>query len=158
LAPLSFVLLPSTSAQAGQKVAVAAAVKPDATSQPPGKLSVTRLAGDVISVNGAGPPVIRSQTMADVNTTQAAVAGKTWKKTVSSARKAQRYPFHYGIQPTGRYPDEPFIKELYYDGATTDLLLSGAKLVPIPRPEPPFIPPQRPPVIGVDTNCLQCGR
>ena len=70
--------------------------------------------------------------------------------------KGQRYPFYYGIHPTGRYPDQPFIRELYYDTAATDLLLSGAKPVPIPAPEPPrFIPP--PPVIGID-NCLQCGR
>ena len=70
--------------------------------------------------------------------------------------KGQCYPFHYGIHPTGGYPDQPFIRELYYDTAATDPLLSGAKPVPIPAPEPPrFIPP--PPVIGID-NCLQCGR
>ncbi len=108
-----------------------------------GRLSITRMAGDVISINGSGPPVIRSQTMADVNATQAAVAGKSWKKTVSTSRvKGQRYPFYYGIQPTGRYPDEPFIKELYYDGAATQLLISGAKPVPIPVPEPPRVTPQ----------------
>ena len=45
--------------------------------------------------------------------------------------KSQRYPFYYGFHPTGRYPDQPFIRELYYDGAATDLLLSGAKPVPI---------------------------
>jgi hypothetical protein len=123
-----------------------------------GKLYVTRTAGDVIAINGAGAPVIRSQTMADVNVTQAAVAGKSWKKTVSTSRvKGRRYPFYYGIQPTGRYPDQPFIKELYYDGAATQLLLSGAKPVPIPTPEPPYVPPPRPPVVGID-NCLQCGR
>lgn len=121
-----------------------------------GSLYVTRTAGDVITINGAGAPVIRSQTLADVNAAQAAVAGKSWKKTVSSNVKGQRYPFYYGIHPTGRYPDQPFIRELYYDTAATDLLLSGAKPVPIPAPEPPrFIPP--PPVIGID-NCLQCGR
>ena len=48
--------------------------------------------------------------------------------------KGQRYPYYYGIQPTGRYPDQPFIKELYYDGATTHLLLSGVKPVPFPVP------------------------
>lgn len=121
-----------------------------------GKLYVTKIAGDVISINGSGPPVIRSQTMADVNATQAAVAGKTWKKTVAVSRvKGQRYPFYYGIQPTGRYPDQPLIRELYYDTAATDLLLSGAKPVPIPVPEPPrFIPPPPP---SID-NCPQCSR
>ncbi len=120
-----------------------------------GQLYVTRTAGDVISISGAGAPVIRSQTFADVNAVQAAVAGKSWKKTVSAPLKGQRYPFYYGIHPTGRYPDQPFIRELYYNGATTDLLISGAKPVPIPVPEPPrFIPP---PVIGID-SCPQCGR
>ncbi len=118
-----------------------------------GRLYSTRSAGDVISINGAGAPVIRSQTLADVNAAQAAVAGKSWKKTVSAPLKGQRYPFYYGIHPTGRYPDQPFIRELYYNGAATDLLIAGAKPVPIPVPEPPrFIPP---PVIGID-NCLQC--
>jgi hypothetical protein len=119
-----------------------------------GVLSVTRQAGDVISINSAGPAVIRSQTMADVNATRAAVAGKSWRKTVSTSRvKGKRYPFYYGIQPTGRYPDQPFIRELYYDGAATDLLLSGAKPVPIPipvvTPEPPAVTPtpQQPPSV-----------
>ena len=120
-----------------------------------GKLYATRTAGDVISINGAGEPVIRSQTQADVNAAQAAVAGKSWRKIASAPLKGQRYPFYYGIHPTGRYPDQPFIRELYYDGAATDLLLSGAKPVPIP---PPVIPP-RPPVIGIGIDsCLQCGR
>ena len=123
-----------------------------------GRLSSTRLAGDVISINGSGAPVIRSQTMADVNATQAAVDGKTWKKTVSTSRvKGKRYPFYYGIQPTGRYPDQPFIRELYYDGATTQLLLGGAKPVPIPVPEPDIPPCPQIPSIGID-SCLQCGR
>ena len=90
-----------------------------------GKLYATRTAGDVISINGAGEPVIRSQTQADVNAAQAAVAGKSWRKIASAPLKGQRYPFYYGIHPTGRYPDQPFIRELYYDGAATDLLLSG---------------------------------
>ena len=111
----------------------------------------------MIAINGAGAPVIRSQTMVDVNATQGAVAGKNWKKTVSTARvKGQRYPFYYGIHPTGRYPDQPFVRELYYDGANAQLLISGAKPVPIPTPEP--VRPLPPPVIGIDTNCLQCIR
>jgi hypothetical protein len=112
-----------------------------------GQLYVTRFAGDVISITSAGAPVIRSQTMADVNATQAAVAGKTWKKTVSPTRvKGQHYPLYYGIQPTGTYPDQPFIKELYYNGATTGLLLNGMK--PVPLPAPVIVPPP----------CIECGR
>jgi hypothetical protein len=122
-----------------------------------GQLSVTRFAGDAISINGPGGAVIRSQTMADVNATQGAVAGKSWKKTVSTAPvKGQRYPFYYGVHPTGRYPDQPFVRDLYYDGANAQLLISGAKPVPVPVPEP--VRPLPPPVIGIDTNCLQCAR
>ena len=84
--------------------------------------------------------MIRSQTQADVNAAQAAVAGKSWRKIASAPLKGQRYPFYYGIHPTGRYPDQPFIRELYYDGAATDLLLSGAKPVPIPPPVIPAAP------------------
>ena len=35
----------------------------------------------------AGAAVIRSQTMADVNAAQGAVAGKSWKKTASATGK-----------------------------------------------------------------------
>jgi hypothetical protein len=105
-----------------------------------GQLQITRVAGDVIAINGAGPAVIRSQTMADVNATQGAVAGKGWKKTASNAGKKKGWPYYYGIQPTGRYPDQPFVKELYYDGATTQILLNGLTRVPPPPPPPP--PPQ----------------
>jgi hypothetical protein len=112
-----------------------------------GQLSVTKLAGDVIFISGPGAAVIRSQTMADVNATQGAVAGKAWKKTVSSTRvKGQRYPFYYGIQPSGTYPDQPFVKELYYNGATTGLLLNGMK--PVPLPAPVIVPPPG----------IECGR
>lgn len=117
-----------------------------------GHLSVATLAGQVILVSGAGPAVIRSQTMADVNATQGAVAGKTWKKVVTTAGGKNRWPYYYGIQPAGRYPDQPFVKELYYNGAATDLLIAGARPVPLP-PEPPRLPP---PDIGL--ACPNCGR
>jgi hypothetical protein len=107
-----------------------------------GKLYVTRFAGDVISINGPGAAVIRSQTMADVNATQGAVAGKSWKKTASGTGKKGGWPYYYGIQPTGRYPDQPFIRQWYYDGATTGILLNGLTAVPVPTPTP-----NTPPVI-----------
>jgi hypothetical protein len=102
-----------------------------------GKLYVTKTAGDVFSIAGGGAPVIRLQTMADVNLLQAALNGKSWKKTVAVRAKGKPYPKYYGIQPTGPYPDQPFVKELYYDGATTQILLQGAKPVPLPTPPPP---------------------
>ena len=63
--------------------------------------------GDFISINGPGAAVIRSQTMADVNAAQGAVAGKSWKKTASATGKKTGWPYYYGIQPTRRYPDHP---------------------------------------------------
>jgi hypothetical protein len=114
-----------------------------------GRLSVTRFAGDVISINGPGAPVIRSQTMADVNATQGAVAGKGWKKTASAGGKKKVWPYYYGIQPTGRYPDQPFIREWQYDGATTGILLNGLTRVPTIAPTPP-------PVIGIDSCGANC--
>lgn len=105
-----------------------------------GQLSITKFAGDVISINGPGPAVIRSQTMADVNATQGAVAGTSWKKTASRTGKKKGWPYYYGIQPTGRYPDQPFVKEGYYDGATTGILLNGLTRVPTPPPPPPNYP------------------
>jgi hypothetical protein len=54
--------------------------------------------------------------------------------------KGQRYPFYYGIQPTGTYPDQPFIGE-YYNGANTGLLINGATLVPQLQPVIPTPPP-----------------
>ena len=63
--------------------------------------------------------------------------------------KGKPWPKHYGIQPTGAYPDEPFVKELYYNNASTGLILSGATKVPphISPVRPPQEPPTRPPVI-----------
>jgi hypothetical protein len=66
---------------------------------------------------------------------------------------------YYGIHPTGAYPDEPFVKELYYSNASTGLILSGAtrvpRLPPMPPP-PPQEPPTRPPVIdGPGLNNLR---
>jgi hypothetical protein len=72
-----------------------------------GQLSITRFTADFISINGPGAAVIRSQTMADVNAAQGAVAGKSWKKTASATGKKTGWPYYYGIQPTGRYPDHP---------------------------------------------------
>ena len=46
--------------------------------------------------------------------------------------KGQRWPYYYGIQPSGRYPDQPFIRELYYDTAGGDLAKATLKQVPIP--------------------------
>jgi hypothetical protein len=105
-----------------------------------GRLQATRVAGDVIAIDGSGPAAIRSQTMADVNAAQGAVAGKSWKKTASAGGKKNGWPYYYGIQPTGRYPDQPFVRESQYDGATTGILLNNLTRVPMHAPPPPSYP------------------
>ena len=104
-----------------------------------GKLYSTTLAGNVIAVTG-GVPVVRPQTMTDVNILQAALNGKSWKKTAAVKVKGKPYPKYYGSQPTGFYPDQPYVRELYYDGATTQILLNGLTRVPQPMPQPPQYP------------------
>lgn len=104
-------------------------------------------------VSGPGPAVKRATTAADINSLLAAVSGQKIK-LAGKAVKGKPWPYYYGIQPTGRYPDQPFIREWYYNNAATDLAINGATAVP---QREPVIPPQRPPVIGID-NCLQCGR
>ncbi|MFZ2018196.1 MAG: hypothetical protein WAU90_05915, partial [Methyloceanibacter sp.] len=74
-----------------------------------------------------------------------------------------RWPYYYGIQPSGRYPDQPIVRELYYDTAGGDLAKATLKQVPIPvvtvtptvTPPPVVVPP--PPVIipTVPTNNLR---
>jgi hypothetical protein len=54
--------------------------------------------------------------------------------------KGQRWPYYYGIQPAGRYPDQPFIRELYYDSIGGDIAKNTLKQVPIPVITPPTPP------------------
>ncbi len=63
--------------------------------------------------------------------------------------KGQRWPYYYGIQPSGKYPDQPFVRELYYDTVGGDLAKATLKQVPIPVVTPPTVvvtPPPQPPV------------
>lgn len=106
--------------------------------------------GNMLIASGPDPAVKRATTAADINSLLAAVSGQKTKfagKTV----KGKPWPYYYGIQPTGTYPDQPFIREWYYNGATTGLLVNGLKLVPQFEP----VVRQPPPVIGLD--CPNCG-
>ena len=100
-------------------------------------------------VSGPGPAVKRATTAADINSLLAAVSGQK-TKLAGKAVKGRPWPYYYGIQPAGRYPDQPFVKELYYDGATTGLLLNGLKPVPLPSSWPPTPPPV------IDGPCITC--
>ncbi len=107
--------------------------------------------GNMFVVSGAGPAITRATTPADAAALLAAVSGQK-TRFAGGTPKGKPWPKYYGIQPTGAYPDEPFVKELYYNNAATDLILGGATKVPqrVPPPPPPPPPPPdvRPPVLN----------
>ncbi len=94
--------------------------------------------GMLFAINGPGRPEIRATTAADTNFIVAKVSGKKAKYVGKAiVAKGQRWPYYYGIQPTGRYPDQPFIRELYYNGAAGDIAKAGLRAVPVPVVTPP---------------------
>ena len=108
-----------------------------------GQLYTMSQTGNVFAISGPGAPVIRPATFADTNFLLAAVSGKKIKYAAQTIQvKGQRWPYYYGIQPSGRYPDQPFIRELYYDTAGGDLAKATLKQVPIPvvTPTPIVVP------------------
>jgi hypothetical protein len=97
--------------------------------------------GNMFVISGPGPAIKRASTAADMNALLAAVSGQK-TKLAGRTPKGKPWPYYYGVQPTGPYPDEPFIKELYYSNAPTGRILSGAIKI---QPNVPNIPPVRPP-------------
>jgi hypothetical protein len=108
---------------------------------------------------------MRAATFADTSFLLAAISGKKIKyagKVIPV--KGQRWPYYYGIQPAGKYPDQPPNRELYYDTIGGDIAKATLKQVPIPvvtpvpqvvvtpqvvQPEPP---PPPPPTITLDAG------
>ena len=94
---------------------------------------------------------MRPTTAVDTNLILAAVSGRSFGTKLYKI-KGTSWPFYYGIQPTGRYPDEPFVKELYYkvqipSGGTacrsrrsTYHQPNNITKTPQPRPQPPTPP------------------
>jgi hypothetical protein len=110
-----------------------------------GKVSVLRVASTVFAINGPGPAMTRDMVQGDADVILAALSGKRTKFAAGKGIKGKPWPYYYGISPTGAYPDYPDIRQLYYDGATTQILLQGAKPVPMHDPvRRPIIPPQIP--------------
>ncbi len=103
-----------------------------------GLLSTLNLASQMFVVSGPGPATAKDANQADINAILAAVSGQK-TKLAGKTGKGQRWPYYYGIQPTGTYPDQPFIREWYYDGATTGLLING--LTAVPQSTPPVRTP-----------------
>jgi FecR-like protein len=98
--------------------------------------------GNLFAIGNAGAPIMRPTNAADTNLILAAVSGRSFGTKLYRV-KGTGWPFYYGIQPTGRYPDEPFIKELYYDGPFTGRLTR----VPVPTVPNniPHVTPHTPP-------------
>jgi hypothetical protein len=73
--------------------------------------STLRQSGNLFAIGRPGAPIMRQTTSADTNLILAAVSGRSFGTKLYKT-KGGPWPFYYGIQPTGRYPDEPFVKEL----------------------------------------------
>jgi hypothetical protein len=115
-------------------------------------------AGNLFAISSPGPAVERTTTAADIDFILAAVSGHKTKlagKTIQV--KGRRWPYYYGIQPAGIYPDQPFIRELYYDTVAGDIARSSLRAVPVPQivatptpvivQAPVVVQPEPPPVI-----------
>jgi hypothetical protein len=101
-----------------------------------GKLFTLRSPGQVFDISGPGAPLMRAASQADTNILLGAVSGKK-TQVASKSGKGKGWPYYYGIQPAGSNPDQPFVRQWYYSGAPTGLILNGATRVPSPPPPPP---------------------
>ncbi len=118
-----------------------------------GRRYTLRQSGNLFAIGKPGAPITRQTTSADTNLILAAVSGRSFGTKLYKI-KGNAWPFYYGIQPTGRYPDEPFVKELYYNGANPIKLHRVPEprvrvpdthhVVKTPEPPPPPPPPQTP--------------
>jgi len=127
-----------------------------------GRLYTLRQSGNLFAIGGPGAPIMRQSTPTDTNLILASVSGRSWSTIIKV--KGNAWPFYYGIQPTGRYPDEPFIRQLYYDGPFTGRLTRVPQpTVVVPHP-PEIVTPQvdqrapgttTPPII-IDTPGITC--
>src|SRR5690606_26994693 len=97
-----------------------------------GRRYTLRQTGNLFAIGRPGAPVMRETTAADTNLILAAVSGKSFGTKLYKS-KGNAWPFYYGIQPTGRYPDEPFVRELYYTGANPIILHR------VPEPKTPNV-------------------
>jgi hypothetical protein len=134
-----------------------------------GRRYTIKQTGNLFYIGGPGAPAIRATTAADTNLILAAVSGRSIKTGGKTYKvKGQGWPFYYGIQPSGRYPDQPFIKELYYNGAP-GIKLHRVPIVPDVTPQPrqvdkppvvvnqPPPPPPPPPNVTPGTGPITCG-
>jgi len=110
-----------------------------------GRRYTLRQNGNLFAIGGRGAPIMRQTTAAETNLILAAVSGQSFATKLYKI-KGNTWPFYYGIQPTGRYPDEPFVKELYYNGANPIRLHRVPQKVVVPQPHHVVTPEVRQPV------------
>lgn len=110
-----------------------------------GRRYVIKQNGNLFAIGNSGPPIIRRTTQTDTNLILAAISGGAVAKVYKT--KGNGWPFYYGVQPSGRYPDQPFVRDQYYDNLPIKLHRVPEPKVHVPhvrRPEPPA-PPVRVP-------------
>ena len=96
-----------------------------------GRRCTLKQSGNLFAIGNAGPPIMRRTTQADTNLILAAVSGRSGATVYKT--KGTGWPFYYGIQPSGRYPDQPFIREQYYDALPIKLRRVREPKVPVPH-------------------------
>ncbi len=123
-----------------------------------GRRYTLRQTGNLFAIGGPGAPVLRSTTAADTNLILAAVSGKSFGTKLYKI-KGNAWPFYYGIQPTGRYPDEPFVREQYYNGANPIILhrVPEPRIPQIQVSQPPTPTPQPPQPPNTPHNVITNG-
>ncbi|MEM8574147.1 MAG: FecR family protein [Pseudomonadota bacterium] len=102
-----------------------------------GKRYRIKQSGNLFAIGNAGPPIIRRTTQTDTNLILAAISGRAAGHVYKT--KANAWPFYFGIQPSGRYPDQPFVREQFYDNLPI-------KLHRVPKPKV-YTPPVRTPQV-----------
>ena len=123
-----------------------------------GQVYTIKNAGNLFSI-GDGGPLIRKTTQADANRILAAVSNNSFGQKVIKV-KSQPWPKYYGFQPTG-WSDQPFVKGLYYDTVTGDLIRNmqpprvDVTAPPVVVNTPPVITP--PPVVVPQLQPTTCG-
>src|SRR5262245_41871367 len=87
----------------------------------------------LFAINDPGRPEIRATTAADTNFILAKFSGrKTQFAGKTIVAKGQRWPYYYGIQPSGRYPDQPVYQGALLQRSGGDIAKAGLRAVPVP--------------------------
>lgn len=104
-----------------------------------GRRYTIKQSGNLFAIGNSGPPIIRRTTQTDTNLILAAISGGTAAKVYKT--NGNPWPFYYGIQPTGRFPDKPFIRDQFYDARPIKLHRVPEPKVRVPHVRTPQVTP-----------------